>query len=374
MNKKHNLAFITSASSGLAHYTTQIFKPIKKYVNPYYITYSGVSVDEIVIDNVGKVRQLVKNNDSFSILMTLKFFKDKKIDIANFHVGTTARKCHLHFIALLSKLKLNGVKIIGTIHDVMPFESFYINPAAIELLYSCIDHYIVGSEEESNKLQLYFQIPEKKITVIPHGPYTIFDKKKYSKESARKKLNIPKNKKVILFFGQLKPHKGLEYLVKAFKAVVKEVPDAWLYISTDLSYSPQLNDFLQRIEKTGAGDRIQLVSKYVSSYEIEAIFKASDLVVLPYTQVSQSGVLNLAYAFKKPVVVTDVFSDTVKIKDHFGKVAVREDVVSLKNCITELLKDPSKMENYGNAAYDYATNENGWDKMAEEMDRIIKEL
>ena len=147
-----------------------------------------------------------------------------------------------------------------------------------------------------------------------------------------------------------------------------------MYISTDLSYSPQLNDFLQRIEKSGVRENIQLIKKYVSSYEIEPIFKAADLVVLPYTQVSQSGVLNLAYAFKKPVVVTDVFSDNARINNQFGKVAIREDVASLKDCIVEMLKDPQKMEKYGQAAYEHAVGDNGWDKMADTMDKIIKGL
>jgi len=257
----------------------------------------------------------------------------------------------------------------------MPFESFYIDPAALELLYSCVDHYVVGNESEKNKLQLYFQVPKEKITIIEHGPYVLFDEKKYDKVSARKHLNIPQNKKVILFFGNLRPHKGLKYLIKSFNKVLKQVPDAWLYISSDLKYSPQLNDLLQRVEKSGVGNKIQIIKKYVPSYEIEPIFKAADVVVMPYTMVSQSGILNLAYAFKKPSVVTDIFPDASAIDRKFGRVAKAEDAESLTECLVDLLEEnPKVLSVMGKAGYEYAMKQASWDKAAESLYDITKKL
>lgn len=371
---KKNLAMITSARGGLAHYGIQLYGPLQKYVNPFYITYADATIDDIVRENIDEVYPLIKNNDASSIIETLRFLEEKKISYINFHVATTARKYHMHYIALLSKARLAGIKVIGTIHDVMPFESFYINPSAIELLYSCMDHYIVGSEAESEKLQLYFQVPKDKITVINHGPYTIFNNHKFDQKTAQKQLGIPADKKVILFFGFLRPHKGLKYLIKAFKGIRKEMKDAWLYISTDLNYSPQLKELFQMIDKTGVADSVQLIKKYVPSSEIEPIFKAADVVVLPYTQVSQSGVLNIAYAFKKPVVVTDIFSEASMVENKFGKVAKKGDVDSLKNSITDLLSNPEKAKKYGLAAYEYAAKENSWENMAEKLNKIIENV
>ncbi|MFH1749884.1 MAG: glycosyltransferase [bacterium] len=372
-NKKPSLAFFTSAHSGLAHYVTHLYKPISKYVKPYYVTYSDTVIDDLVQRDVDKVYQLLKDGSSFSISNTLRFLQQKKIDYINFHIGTTARKYSIFYTALLSKAHLQGIKIIGTMHDVMPFESFYEDPAALDLLYSCVDHYIVGSEMELNKLQLYFRIPNKKVTIIKHGPYSLFDNKKYTKESARKVLNIPANKKVILFFGQLKPHKGLKYLIKAFKIITKEIPNSWLYISTDLTYSPQLNEYLARIQKTGASKYIQLVREYVPSEKIEAIFKAADLVVLPYTQISQSGILNLAYAFRKPVVVTDIFPDANLINRRFGNIAKVEDEGSLAKKTIELLSKPSKeLEKMGNEGYKYSIQQSSWQQAAQKINRVIK--
>lgn len=373
--KKYNIAFFTSASSGLAHYVTHLYKSMKNYSKPYYVTYNDVIVDSFVRENIKDVYQLIKNNSAFSISSTIKFLKDKKIDFINIHIGTTARKYYLHYIALICKAKLEGIKVIGTIHDVMPFESFYIDPAAVELMYSIFDHYIVGNQTEADKLQLYFKIASDKITIIKHGPYVLFDNHKFDQNSSRKLLGIDKDKKVILFFGQLKPHKGLKYLIKAFKGIDKKVKDSMLYISTDLTYSPQLNEYLVRIEKSGAAKDIRLVKEYVSSDKIEPIFKAADLVALPYTQSSQSGVLNLAYAFKKPVVVTDVFDEAKFIGGVSGEVAKAEDVESLEKSIVNLLNLPSKeLKEKGIKGYDFAEKYNSWDKAAMEISKIMDKL
>lgn len=375
MKHAQNVAILTSANSGLAHYVLHMFEPLKKYVNPYYVTYSNALLDDLVEQKVKKVYPLIENGSASSILMTKKFFAEKNISVINLHIGTTAKKFFFHYTLLIAQAKLAGIKVIGTMHDVMPFESLNIDPAAIELLYSGIDHYVVGNESEYAKLQLYFRIPDKNITIIDHGPYTLFDTNKYSKESARKHLQIPPERRVVLFFGLLRPYKGLKYLIKAFRRVVKEVPDALLYIVSDLRHAPHLNEFLQRVEKAGIGKYIQLVKEYVPSSEIEPIYKAADIVVMPYTQVSQSGILNLAYGFKKPMIVTDVFPEASQIDRRFGRVAKAADVTSLERSIIDLLRmDQAKLQAMGSASYRWASKANNWEKAAEKMYTVIRKI
>lgn len=372
---KPNLAFLTSAEGGLSHYTAHLFGPASKYFNTYYVTYADTSVDDLVLKKVKKVYQLVKKEDPLSIISTLKFLREKKIDFINFNVATTARKMYFHNVALLSQAKLLGIKIIGTMHDVMPFESFYVDPAALELLYSCIDHYIVGNETEANKLQLYFQVPPDKITIANHGPYLLFNQNKYSKESARHKLKISKDRKVFLFFGWLRPHKGLDLLVKAFKEVNKKAPKTLLFISSDLKYSPQLNELIRNVEKSGLSKNTKIFKKYVPSSEIEPIFKASDVVVLPYTMVSQSGILNLAFAFKKPVIVSDIFSEAQTIDHRAGLVTKTGDYKDLAECLSEFVDlNDSEMKKMGEYGYRYAVGDNSWDSIAQKMFKISKRL
>ena len=374
IGKKPNIAIFTSATAGLAHYAAHMYEPLKKYTNPFFITYADTLIDDLVVDKVDKIYPLIRTDSAASVLMILRFLKDKNIKIIYFNVGTTVRKHTLYYLSLLSQAKLAGIKIIGMMHDVVPFESFYVDPASLGMLYSVFDHYIVGNQAEADKLKLYFQIEDKDTTKIKHGPYTLFDNHRFTKESAREELQIPKDKKVILFFGSLKPHKGLKYLIKALKKIIKNVPNAWLYISTDINYSPQLNEFITRIEKSGVAKHIQLVKQYVPSSKIEPLFKAADVIALPYTQVSQSGILSLAQAFSRAVVVTDIFPSASKIDRFAGRVAKKEDVDSLVRAITDVLSiSDSKLNDMGKNGYNMAI-ENSWEYGAKKILTIIKKV
>lgn len=373
---KYNVAFFTSARGGLAHYSLHLIKEFEKYANTYYVTYADDKVDDLVKENISNVYQLIKENDPSSLLNIIKFLKNKKINYINFNIGTTARKSYLFYFALLQKAKLMGIKIVGTVHDVLPFEALYINPDALELLYLSLDYYILGNKKELEKLKLYFEVSDDLISITSHGPYTLFDNNKYNKESARKFLDIEPSKKVILFFGLFRPHKGLKYLIKAFEEIIKEHPDALLYISSDLSYSnPKQNEILKRLKKSNISKYTKLVTEYVPSSEIEPIFKASDIVVMPYTKISQSGILNLSYAFKKPVIVSDIFPEAKEIDGNFGRVFKKGDVKSLEKSITDLLsKKNNKLEEMGDNGYKYSIKNSSWKKAAKQLYNITQKL
>lgn len=371
-SKKMNVAFFTSAARGLAHYVLHLYKPISKYSRPYYVTYKGQKLDDLVENKIKSIYPLVENNSASSILETIKFLKRKKIDIMNIQVSDTVRKMYMYYSALINYARSVGISVCLTIHDVLTIESMSIDPSAIELLYLTGDSYIVGNEEERDKLVYYFNKEKKNIVPVTHGIYDMFDGKKYTKESAKKSLKI-KNENVILFFGQIRPNKGLKYLVKALPLVLKKYPDTLLYISTDLHLStPELNEFLKRIEKEKIAKHIRLVREYVPSCEIEKVFKAADLVVLPYTQIAQSGVLNLAWGFKKPVVVSDIFNEKEIIENNFGKVAKSQDRVSISEAIIEILSMKDKGKSMGSKAYQYREASANWNIAAVDTFKAYK--
>lgn len=362
--KKINVAFFTSAARGLAHYVAHLLPEIKLRVNPFYVTYANQEVDILVKEQAEKVYQMVQNQSASSILEITNFLKRKKIDLINLHISDTVRKMHIQYFAIMSYAKYLKIPVCLTIHDVLTIESMYIDPAAIELLYILGDSYIVGNESEKDKLQFYFNKKEKDITIVPHGPYTLFDKKRYSENKAKKELDV-EGKKVILFFGQIRPNKGLKYLIKALPHILEKEKDTILYISTDLHLStPELNDYLIRVEKSGASKNIRMVKDYVPSDEVEKIFKASDVVVLPYTQVSQSGILNLAFAFKKPVVVSNAFSEAPIINGKMGYVFPIGDYKTLASSVLKIfsLKDLGK--SMGIKGYEYSVNKTSWKNAA----------
>ncbi len=362
---KKNLAFFTSSARGLAHYVTHLYPEIKKYYNPFFITYSQREVDDLVKEKVDEIYPLIQNQSASSILSVMKFLTSNKIDMINLHVSDTVRKMHIQYFAMMSYAKYLGIPVCLTIHDVLTMESMYIDPAAIELLYSLGDSFIVGNEGEKEKLQFYFNVKKESIVVAPHGPYTMFDNHKYEPESAKKELGLD-GKTVVLFFGQIRPNKGLKHLIKSLPLISEKNKDVILYISTDLHLStPELNEYLKRIESTGTGANIRIVREYIPSSEIEKVFKAADVVALPYTQVSQSGVLNLAFAFKKPVIVSDVFSEASIINGKMGYAFSAGKYKDLAQSLLKVLSLKDKGKSMGEAGYKYSIEKSNWQQAAE---------
>ncbi|MCX6806604.1 MAG: glycosyltransferase [Candidatus Berkelbacteria bacterium] len=362
--KKINVAIFTSAARGLAHYVAHLFPELKNFANPFYATYANQEIDSLVRNEGIRPYQMVQNQSASSILEVARFLQRKKINLINLHISDTVRRMHLQYFAMMSYAKSLGIPICLTIHDVFTVESMYVDPAAIELLYKLGDSFIIGNNSEKDKLQFYFNKKERDIVVVPHGPYYLFNKNKYTEERAKKELGLL-NKRVILFFGQIRPHKGLKYLIKALPIVIKDYKNTILYISSDLHLStPELNEYLRRVEKSGVGNHIIMVKNYIPCEEVEKVFKAADVVVLPYTQVSQSGVLNLAFAFKKPVVVSDAFFESSLINGKMGYVFPGGDYKTLASCISKIFSLPDTGKSMGKAGYEYANLKNNWQNAA----------
>lgn len=362
--KKPNLAFFTSASRGLAHYVAHLYPDIKKYVNPYYVTYTNQEVDDLAQKVAKTVHQLIDRTSATSVIETIRFLEKNKIGTINLQVSDTVKKAHMQYFAILSYAKYLEIPICLTIHDVFSVESLAIDSSAIEMIYMLGDSFIVGNESEKEKLELFFSKKSNDIVIVPHGPYTMFDNKKWTSESAKKSLGLS-GKKIILFFGQIRPNKGLKYLIKALPKVLERHPDAHLYISTDLHMStPELRDYLNRIEKSGAKNHTTLVKEYIPSSEIERVFKAADVIALPYTQISQSGILNLAFAFKKPVVVSDVFYESGDIDGKMGYGFPSTNVSALAGALSKVLDLPDRGVAMGEKGFKFATSKNSWQSAA----------
>jgi glycosyltransferase involved in cell wall biosynthesis len=302
----------------------------------------------------------------------------KGVNIINIHVGTTVKRKIIYFIALCVYAKrLNSKKLIFTLHDVLPFEDDKKLVKLLKVFYSLADYFTVGNDLEKKKLIKYFEIPESKIDIIPHGIYNLFDRNLYTQAMARGYLDIPRNKKVVLFFGFLREYKGLDYLIKA-ASILSKKPDInfLVYVASALKYAPRdlVERCLELINKLNLQEKFVLNLNYLDSLDIEATFKASDLVVLPYTYASQSGVLNMAMGFKKPVVVTDAFYDKMWIENKAGSVARSKDSQSLAQNIEILLRNDRLRKRYGEYGFKYASKHFNWDRIAKKYANVYHKI
>jgi glycosyltransferase involved in cell wall biosynthesis len=117
----------------------------------------------------------------------------------------------------------------------------------------------------------------------------------------RDRIDARPDAKIVLFFGNVRPYKGLRDLIDAFPTVAASA-NAMLVVAG--TFFESIDDYRARIEELDLGDSVRLFDGYVPNEEVAPLFELSDLVVLPYRAASQSGVIPLAATFRKPVVAT----------------------------------------------------------------------
>jgi len=120
----------------------------------------------------------------------------------------------------------------------------------------------------------------------------------------KKELGFEDNSLVLLFFGYVRKYKGLDILIEAFPKILSSNQKARLLIVGEFYDDPK--EYLEQIKKLNIEDKVKVINQFVPNEEVAKYYQAADLVILPYRSATQSGILNVAYGFYKPVIVTDV--------------------------------------------------------------------
>jgi glycosyltransferase involved in cell wall biosynthesis len=209
--------------------------------------------------------------------------------------------------------KLLGKKIVFTVHNVnaavRDHNDSRWNRATLKFQYRLCDHILVHTEKMKQELISDFNITKSQISVIPFGINQTVPNTKLISESAREKLGLSASEKVILFFGNIAPYKGLEILVNAFANLAAQNDNFRLVIAgRPKGEENYWRELLKKINNSPARLKMILKIEYVPDGETEIYFKAADVLVLPYTHIFQSGVLSLGYNFGLPVIASDVGS------------------------------------------------------------------
>ncbi len=163
-----------------------------------------------------------------------------------------------------------------------------------------VDYFIVQSQTVENDL-LRFK-PRARFRQVPHPVYEIFTAD-YTQQTARTRLNLADDEKVLLFFGYVRAYKGLHHLIAALPEVLSEMPVRLLIAG---EFYEDEEKYIQQIKELGLEQAILLKTDYIPNEEVGLYFTAADVTVLPYLSATQSGIIQIAYNFDKPVITTDV--------------------------------------------------------------------
>src|SRR5882724_3159660 len=236
-----------------------------------------------------------------------------------FHILWNNKFEHFDRTLLMLYYKLLGKKVVLTAHNVnarrRDSNDSALNRLTLRVQYRLADHIFVHTDAMKKELLEDFGVREATISVIPFGINNAGPNTELTAEQARRRLGIEADARTILFFGHIGPYKGLEFLVAAFQRVAATRPDCRLIIAGKLGRGCE--DYLEGIRRSilddVSRDRITQRIEFIPDEETELYFKAADVLVLPYTQISQSGVLVLGYSFGVPVLAADVgsFGDDV---------------------------------------------------------------
>ena len=210
--------------------------------------------------------------------------------------------------------RMLGKKIVLTAHNVNAGErdgnDSVLNRVTLKIQYRLADHIFVHTPKMKQELLAGYGVNERAVTVIPFGINNSVPDTDLTPAGAKRRLGLTDGQKTILFFGALRPYKGLEYLIAAFQKLASKDQDYRLVIAGEPKRGSE--DYTAQIEASiaaGVASRqILAFLEFIPDEQTELYFKAADLLVLPYTLVFQSGVLFLGYSFGLPAIATRVGS------------------------------------------------------------------
>jgi len=207
--------------------------------------------------------------------------------------------------------KLLGKHLVFTAHNVnagkRDSNDSWLNRISLTIQYRLSDHIFVHTDGMKKELVADFRVAADKVSVIPFGINNTVPNTALTPVEAKQLFGLSRNEKTLLFFGNIAPYKGLEYLITAFTELSKrDGTYRLLIVGKPKGPRDYWNRIHEAIMSNGLGRRTIERIKYVPDTQTELFFKAADVLVLPYTYVFQSGVLFLGYSFGLPAIAADV--------------------------------------------------------------------
>ena len=241
------------------------------------------------------------------------------------------------FAALSAFLKRKNILIVYLIHNVIPHEKKPWDSWLSRLALSKGDAFLIQTHQEMRRL--LDLIPDARVKVSQHPVYSMFAENRITKNQARKRLCLPENTPIILFFGIVRPYKGLKYLLEAFALLRDQGVKTYLVIAGEFWEDKGI--YTKQIEDLNLSKLIRIDDRYVPNEEVAALLSAADLMVAPYIGGTQSGAAEVALGFGLPLIVTDIVAQGIpeKNKDNI-MVVPAADSKTLASAIQNLIQNP----------------------------------
>jgi glycosyltransferase involved in cell wall biosynthesis len=241
--------------------------------------------------------------------------------------------------------------LVLTAHDVLPREPRPGQLRAQRRLYERVEAVVVHSEHGARRLHEELVIDPARVHVIPHGAFAHLAQ---LRDPAPLPLELAAvERPVVLCFGLLRPYKGIDVLLEAWRGI--DDAELWVVGLPKMDVAPL---------RAAAPPNVRFVSRFVADRELPAFFRRADLVVLPYREIDQSGVLFTALAFGTPLLLSAIGGFPEVAASGAAELVPPGDAAALHDALRRLLADPAARERLAAAAREAATGPYSWDAIA----------
>lgn len=205
--------------------------------------------------------------------------------------------------------------LIGIVHNYLPHESRFGDRVLAAMFFRYCKGLITQSTTVQQQIRSAF--PNTPCIMQPHPIYENFGNR-ITQDHAKKLLNVH-SKHILLFFGFIRKYKGLDLLLEAMPEILRRIPDIHLLVAGE--YYEDATLYEKVIQQTGIAQHVTMHTEYVPNDEVTVWFSAADVVVLPYRSATNSGIVQIAYNFGVPAIVSNVGSlSEVVLDDMTGYV------------------------------------------------------
>lgn len=253
---------------------------------------------------------------------------------------------------------------VMTAHYVLPPQPSRRQLASARRAFGAMDAVVAHSEHGARRLRDQVGLDPGRVRVIHHGAFDYLTRLPEEKPLPPELEGA--DGPVILFFGLLRPYKGIDTLLEAFRRV--KGAELWIAGNPRMEVEP-----LRQLADQAPG-RVRFLPRFVEDAEIPALMRRADVVVLPYRDAEHSGVLYAALAFGKPLVLSAVGGFPEVAEQGAARLVPPEDPPALATELTELVADEGARAELGKAAAAAASGSYSWDEAARQTLALYKDL
>ena len=359
---------------GIAHYTSLLYRNLIKEHDVRLISYK-MQYPRLLFrkpqkdpsSDVFKVEDaefLINTANPVNIIKVAGYIKSLKAD------AVIMEWWHPYFAPcyrILESAMGRDIKKLFVCHNVFPHERFPLDRSLTKLVLKRGDRFILHDKSDAADLMTIKK--DARYIVSPHPSYNAFRIRGLSKDEAREELKIPPGDKLLLFFGFVRPYKGLKYMLEAMPGIIKDQKDIRLYVVG--SFGQDKDEYLEMIGRLGISENVSIFDGYAGDDQVEKYFAACDLVVCPYVSATQSGIVQIAYGFEKPVLATDVGGlPDVVIDKRTGYLIKAGDADAISDAVIDYYDNDREKEFAANVKEE--NRRFSWDVMRENIDKLME--